>query len=337
MNSYDYYISLDYSQAKMAIAIGTKEIGSEKVIELDTDIDVLKRIIKSMSSSKILTFEESTASQWLWTELRNYVDEIIVCDPFNNFLLFSGPKSDRIDALKLLELLRGGQLRSVYHSKSKYMQMRTELSTYNDMVKTGVAWKNRLKSQRRARGGEDAVSESDRFTEAVAEYMIKVYEEFKSEFERRFCKTVRSSKQLNALTRIPGIGIIGAYRIGAIVVTPYRFRSKGHFWAYCGLVKYRKSSGGKNYGRRNPRCCRQLKAVFKTAALACTQKRSRSSMKVYYDNLISKGKPVHVAKNQVARKIASIALAVMMSGEYYNPKKVLKKVVKEDGFEVADE
>ncbi len=39
----------------------------------------------------------------------------MVCDPRKNALLKDGSKSDRIDARKLAELLRGNQLSSVYH------------------------------------------------------------------------------------------------------------------------------------------------------------------------------------------------------------------------------
>ena len=107
MKQYDYYIGLDWSQAKMAIAISQKSSDESRVVELDSDVCWLKYLLKSLKGTKVLTLEESTASQWLWVELYDHADEIIVCDPYHNFLLSSGPKNDRIDAGKLLELLRG--------------------------------------------------------------------------------------------------------------------------------------------------------------------------------------------------------------------------------------
>jgi len=41
-----------------------------------------------------------------------------VCDPRKNALLKEGNKSDKIDARKLADLLRGGYLRSVYHGEN---------------------------------------------------------------------------------------------------------------------------------------------------------------------------------------------------------------------------
>jgi hypothetical protein len=324
MKQYDYYIGLDWSQAKMAIAISQKGSDESRVVELDSDVLRLKYFLRSLKGKKILTFEESTASQWLWCELRNFVNEIIVCDPYHNFLLSSGPKNDRIDASKLLELLRAGLLKPVFHSSADFMQYRVLLSAYTDLVKTGVAWKNRLGARQRSRTGEKAESGHEVFCEAVAEYIIEYYEIFKKSFEDKFREIVKKSKVMSLLTRIPGVGIIGAFKIGTIVVDAGRFKTRGHFLSYCGLIKHKKMSGGRNYGNRSPRCSRTLKSVFKTAAFSCAYGRGENSMKDYFSSLIAKGKPVHAARHMVARKIAVTALAIMKSGKQYNAKEVRK-------------
>jgi transposase len=294
------------------------------MIERDSDIDYLKQLLKSLHGTKVITIEESTASQLLWIELRMYVDEIIICDPYHNFLLSSGPKNDRIDAVKLLELLRAGLLKPVYHSAEEFMSCRVLLSGYLDLVKTGSAWKNRLKAQARARGGRPAENEYECFCEAVAEHFISDYCEIKKAYEELFKKIVQSSRVLRSLLRIPGIGTLSAFKTATVVVDANRFRDKGHFWAYCGLVKHRKMSGGRNYGSRSPRYSRILKSVFRTAAMACTHKHSKSSMKDYYDYLLSQGKPVHVARNIISRKIAAIALSVMKTGKWYRSDEIYK-------------
>jgi hypothetical protein len=69
MKQYDYYIGLDWSQAKMAIAISKGSSSESRVVELDSDVRRLKYLLKSLKGKKVLTFEESTASQWLWVEL----------------------------------------------------------------------------------------------------------------------------------------------------------------------------------------------------------------------------------------------------------------------------
>ena len=58
--------------------------------------------------------EETTTSQWLYTELRDYVDRMVICDPYRNKLLNDGPKTDKIDAAKLVHLLKAGLIKEVY-------------------------------------------------------------------------------------------------------------------------------------------------------------------------------------------------------------------------------
>jgi hypothetical protein len=61
------------------------------------------------------TFEEGTWAVWLYDLLKPHVSEVLVCNPRKNALLKDGSKSDRIDARKLAELLRGNHLKPVYH------------------------------------------------------------------------------------------------------------------------------------------------------------------------------------------------------------------------------
>jgi hypothetical protein len=50
--------------------------------------------------------------------LQPHVSKIVVCDPRRNALLKEGSKSDRIDARKLAELLRGGLLQPIYRGET---------------------------------------------------------------------------------------------------------------------------------------------------------------------------------------------------------------------------
>jgi transposase len=144
----------------------------------------------------------------------------------------------------------------------------------------------------------------------------------KSLYEKEFESLVRGNKQLRALKSIPGIGVIGAVKIAACVVDPGRFEDKGHFWSYCGLVKHKKMSGGKCYGCRDPRCCRMLKSVFKTAAMAGISGGANNTMRIYYEHLIrDKRMETHNARNKVARKIANIALSIMESGKHFDARR----------------
>jgi len=51
MDSYDYYISLDWSQAKMALAISKKCSLESRIVELDLDVRRLKYLLKSLKGT----------------------------------------------------------------------------------------------------------------------------------------------------------------------------------------------------------------------------------------------------------------------------------------------
>ena len=93
-----------------------------------------------------MTFEEGTWSAWLYDLLNPHVDKLVVCNPRKNALLKDGNKSDRIDARKLAELLRGNQLKPVYHGETGVRMLRELSRSYLTIVKDLSRVMNRLKA-----------------------------------------------------------------------------------------------------------------------------------------------------------------------------------------------
>src|SRR5262245_26498839 len=63
--------------------------------------------------------------------------------------------------------------------------------------------------------------------------------------EKRIIRQHRASEESKRLKTIPGIGVIGATAIAAIVTDPKAFRSGRDFAAWIGLVPRQDSTGGK--------------------------------------------------------------------------------------------
>jgi hypothetical protein len=91
---YDHYVAVDWSMKTMAIARMTNKTSKTKVMEAPSDIRELKTYCMALRGKKILTIEETTSAQWLYVELHDVVDRIVVCDPYRNRLLSDGPKTD---------------------------------------------------------------------------------------------------------------------------------------------------------------------------------------------------------------------------------------------------
>jgi hypothetical protein len=61
----------------------------------------------------------------LYDLLQPHVAQLVVCNPVKNALFRDGNKSDRIDARKLAELLRGNHLKPVYHGETACSELPT--------------------------------------------------------------------------------------------------------------------------------------------------------------------------------------------------------------------
>lgn len=115
---------------------------------------------------------------------------------------------------------------------------------------------------------------------------------------------------------IPGISLIRANIIAAIVCQPARFENKHRFWGYCMLVRHIQKSGGKIYGNKRFFGRRELRNVFIGAAENAM--RTETRLRDYYDALRVKGTPHKEAKLSLARKIASLSLCLLKNNDTYN-------------------
>ena len=111
------YIGMDVHQATISVAV--MDSAGKLIMEciLETKAATILEFLHGLRGTVSVTFEEGTSAAWLHDLLKPHVSNLVVCDPRKNALLKDGSKSDRIDARKLAELLRGGQLKPVYHGE----------------------------------------------------------------------------------------------------------------------------------------------------------------------------------------------------------------------------
>src|SRR4030095_4945834 len=79
------------------------------------------------------------------------VAEVVVCNPRRNKLLWVGNKTDRVDAQKLAELLRCGQLKAVYHGTPGVRLLKELVHSYDSLVSDTTRVMNLLKPIYRGR------------------------------------------------------------------------------------------------------------------------------------------------------------------------------------------
>ena len=314
LEEFDHFVSVDWSQRTMAIAHLRRRDKDPAVFERPSELKVLKEYLHTLRGLTVLTVEETTTAHWLYLELRDDVDRIIICNPYTNRLLSAGPKTDKIDAAKLCLLLRAGLLKEVFHTDDELYDLRLLVSAYTDLVQAGV----RALNQRSAlvRGHSDAGTHAPFITEHL-DKSFELYRHAKEQYETKFDNFCHHNKHLKRILAVSGIGTIGAVTILATVVDARRFPRTGKYLSYCGLVKLDKFSGGRSYGRRKPQYSRSLKAVYKIAAMAAIK--GRNPVREYYDQLVTRGVADHHARHQIARYIATVTYGVLKTGTTYDP------------------
>ena len=149
----------------------------------------------------------------------------------------------------------------------------------------------------------------------------------KRKYEEEFKKLSRKHKEVRLLKSLPGIGVIYAVQIMASVVNVKRFKRRGHFLSYCGLIKHEKMSGGRSYGKRQSRYYRPLKQVFKMASHVVTLEGCNNPMRDYYEYLIrEKQESPQMARHNVARRLAVLVFGVLKTGERFDPYRRRKNI-----------
>jgi len=344
------YIGMDVHMAITVIAVISKtgKFITESYVE--TKSSSIVDFFRGQRGSLYVTFEEGTQAAWLYDLIRPHVSQIIVCNPQK--INKTGNKGDRIDALRLAELLRTNALKAVYHGQHSTQALKELVYSYMAIVQDKTRVKNRLKALFRGRGiscpGDSIYKPEDRdqWREQIdnearrirADRLWKEVDylaELSKEAEKDLIKESRKHSVIKILRSIPGIGPLRSAIILGLAVTPHRFKTVKQFWNYCGLAvrthatgEYAFVEGKVQKSRKQPlvrglnrNYSRALKEVFKGAALSV----SLGPWKEQYEAMVEEGKDPSLVRLTLARKISSITLALWKKGERYDEKKLTFK------------
>ena len=341
------YVGMDVHQSTSVFAVMNQEgkVVAEAIIE--TKEAALIDFIKTQRGTLWVTLEEGTYAHWLHDVIKPHVAKVVVCDPKKNRK--DGNKTDKIDARKLADMLRTNNLTAVYHGENSTQTLKELARSYLSLQQDSTRVKNRVNAMYRGRGivcdGQACYRENkrDEWLKKLndpgaccrADRLLKQLDQIRPlliEAQNEMIRESRKHKDSRILRKIPGLGPIRVALILAFVITPHRFRSKRQFWTYVGFSVVRQGSGeyvivdGKVKRSRKkplPRGLNHnynhvLKDVFKGAALTATY---RGPFKKAFEMRLAKGIASNMALLTMARKIASITLALWKKGEPFNLKR----------------
>jgi transposase len=262
----EYFITMDTHCRTTDACIKTAAGKLVKREHLPTAIPSLQALIESVPRPRRLAFEEGSMAGWLQRNIKQCVDELIVCDPRRNaHVAKDGDKDDAIDAEKLNDLYRGGFLRPVHQLDSLQKVADKQLiGLYHDRVAHRVAegnhllflgkrWGVLLQRTRllQSDGGpwlktclqEAGVPETiQAIAEDLRQGLLRAVEQEQT-LHQQICRMARRDKMIQRVTELPGYGPIRAATLVCYLDTPWRFKSKSALWKYVGIGLKRHNSG----------------------------------------------------------------------------------------------
>src|ERR1700736_7012829 len=148
--SSEKYIGLDVHQATISVAVMDSQ--GKLIMEsiLETKASTILEFLGGLRGTLFVTFEEGTWAAWLYDLLKPHVAKVLVCNPRKNASLKEGSKSDKIDARKLVDLLRGHYLTPVYHGDNGLRTLKELSRSYLTISKDLTRVMNRIKALYRA-------------------------------------------------------------------------------------------------------------------------------------------------------------------------------------------
>jgi transposase len=344
------YVGLDVHQSSTVGAVQDEKGKSVMESIVRTEAEAIRDFLKGLRGTIHVTFEEGAQAAWLYEIVKPLVAEVIVCNPRRNKLLAVGNKADRVDAQKLAELLRCGQLKPVYHGTAGVRLLKELVHSYDSLVGDTTRVMNRVKAIYRGRAipcaGRDVYYQRNReqwlekLTEpGVRQRAVLLYQQLdtlrqlRREAKKAMLKESRRHSAYPILKEIPVLGPIRIAQILAKVVQSPSVSYQAAVLGLCGLAVITRSSAdyqfreGKAEKRKrapmtrglNPNFNHRLKYVFKSAALDGIH---QAPFEGCYARLLAKGIRPELARLTLARKIAAVTLTLWKRGERFDELKV---------------
>lgn len=341
------YIGIDvHSTSSLCVVISPQGRKTHEAV-VDTTARDLCAFVRSVKRPSIVVMEEGNQAEWLYEVLRPHADEVLVVQPDKS----SGRKSDVLDAERRARLARLNEPgRLVYKSPRSLAGLRQATKTYLTTKKDLTRARARLKLLLQSRGclakaadllDPDArngwIQQLPEPQQRRAELLgahIDVLMELHGDATSWMLEEARPVKAVRLLKSVPGIGDIRAPLIVSTMISPHRFRTKRQLWRYSGLAVDTRSSN--DWERRGSRFVRRrghelvlglnrdrnpvLKEAFVGAAQQIINVMPGYPLHQGYQSRLDRGMKKSNARLWLARKIASIVLAIWKKKELYHAK-----------------
>ncbi len=299
----------------------------------------LREVFEGLRGEVHVHLESCDLAVWVRRVIKPVVGDVVVSHPKTNRWIAVDPrKNDRLDARKLADLLRLGNVHAVYMTDDEdLLGFKQVVQMYDRLVRQVTRLKIQVKCRLRSQGliatGEEVYSKLGRVewlgqvTSTQVREAIRILYQMLDQAEaseKQMTKLLRSMADgrvaVRRLETVPGVGLISACRFVAYVQEPSRFSSREKLWRYCGLAVTHKSSDGQplthprlDRTSGNPRLKNMSRQVF-LGAMRTTQENMFQRM---YRGAMASSQRSNHARLSVQRKIVAVLRALWKEDKDY--------------------
>jgi transposase len=217
-------------------------------------------------------------------------------------------KTDKLDAVKLADLLRGGYIAECYIPTRETMDLRELVRHRAALVRMRIKIKNKIHSIMFMNGTSISYGRTHTFTKGYIEKLkelndyringcLRIIESLNDEINTVSKKTLllaQEDEMARLLMTVPGIGYYSALLIVSEIGDINRFPDSYHLFSYAGLIPSTRSSGGITYhGSITKRGSKYLRWIMLECLHAHIRNEKNSNVAQFYHRISSSKRKYH--------------------------------------------
>lgn len=293
------FVGLDVHKKYTEVAIVDECGVIEKQERIENEPGRIEEFSNGLCSAEMV-LESSCSWYWLY-EILSKKHRVVLSNPAKTKAIASAKlKTDKVDALMLANLLRGGYIAESYVPSKHVIGLRELVRYRANLVRMRSGVKNRvhaylLMNNIRIEGSpftKGFLEELRKVKDPRVEGYIRLIEGLNFEIHeasRLICSEALNDENARLLMTIPGISYYSALLIVSEIGEIDRFPDSAHLVSYAGLASSTHSSGGTTYhGRITKTGSPYLRWVLNQCVWVHIRNEPESSIALFYGRLRKK-------------------------------------------------
>jgi len=322
------FVGLDVHKKYTEVAI----VDEEGVVTEQERIENEPGLIEEFSNrlcNASMVLESSSTWYWLY-EILSRRHRVVLSNPAKTKAIASAKlKTDKVDALMLANLLRGGYIAESYVPSRRVMGLRELVRYRANLVRMRGTVKNRVHAfllMNNIRIGyspftKGFLEELRNVKDARVQGYLRIIDGLNLEIHeasKRICSEALNDEGTRLLMTIPGISFYSALLLVSEIGDVDRFPDSAHLVSYAGLASSTRSSGGSTYhGRIMKAGSPYLRWVLNQCTWVHVRNRPEGGVAMFYARL-SKKKGRSKAMVAASAKLLKIVYWVLKEKRSYH-------------------